>query len=264
MQHINVNVRKDFTGQSVKPVPTQGNGTSDQTSVSAQHQRQSGMETNVSAIRICTEIIAFLVPPQESGIIPKTNAFAHHPKQYGLDQVANAQPECTEITVPHVQPQDFGMHLKTNVFAEVLWSGMEQIVHALLHISWVKEIAPNVQKGINGLMEDVKNAIALLLTFNSWEITIPPLLVWPPVHGIHKLELLQFLRELHLEPRLEPHLALQQPPAPQQQREIQQVEIQHPQQQASNTNAQQISSWPKTQMENMYASAHHHSPSTEN
>jgi hypothetical protein len=113
-----VNARKDCMDRNVNLVHNLGNGTLNQTSVSAQVQRQFGMEANAFAIKIYLVIIACHVQPHEHGTFLRIIAFAPLQKQYGLAQTVNALLVFTETTALPVQPQDTGMLKKSNACVE--------------------------------------------------------------------------------------------------------------------------------------------------
>lgn len=62
----------------------------------------------------------------------------------------------------NAQPQEDGTWLLTNVFVIHHLSGMDKIVFAHNHISYIKEDVLNVQLDSNGLIIDVKNVIVIV------------------------------------------------------------------------------------------------------
>ena len=120
MLPINVNVRKDSMDQHAKLAHNPDNGTLDQINAFVQHQKLSGMETNVFAIKTCSAINVSLVQPPEFGTSQRMIASVQLLKQFGLAQTVNVPPVFMEIIAFHAQHQDIGMPTKSNVFAKIL------------------------------------------------------------------------------------------------------------------------------------------------
>ncbi len=103
------------------------------------------------------EITVFLAQHPGNGTTKQTHAPVHLQRLNGMELIAYAQQEDMGQIVSNALRQDIGMIKQINAFAIHHLFGMDKIVYAHNHISYIKEDAQTAQQVMNGKRTDVKN-----------------------------------------------------------------------------------------------------------
>ena len=132
--------------------------------VFVQHQKLYGTApAKLAPVQpIHSETTVLLVQLQEFGQI--INVFVKPRLMFGMETNVFVHKVNTVQTVLNAQPQEDGIQLRINVFATLHSSGTVKIVFVHNHTFYIKENAENAQLDSNGLIINVKNAIAIIKT----------------------------------------------------------------------------------------------------